>query len=102
MGENVKGKITGTYCRSTGFMDWTRADNWCKSIGMSLATPKEACPGWDGSTGTGKCANLNNVGRGYHWLDSAFGADSAYGVILTAGIIGYNYRYYDAAYALCY
>ena len=48
------------YCLSNSNMNWWSAYTWCQGQGRHLASIYEACPGWDGSQGVGKCVNSNN------------------------------------------
>ena len=66
-GTEIKGKNDHVYCKSNRTMNWWSAGTWCEAQGRHLATMEEMCPdtgeglnnAWDGSTGGGKCANLN-------------------------------------------
>ena len=59
-GDVIIGKINAhKYCRlfnSTQY--WIDEPTVCSKKGRKLASMKELCPGWDGSTGAGKCANM--------------------------------------------
>lgn len=94
-GTEIKGKNGHVYCQSNNYMNWWSAGTWCEAQGRHLATMEEMCPdtgeglnnAWDGSTGSGKCANLNGVGSGYGWSSLASGSSDAFYVELRNGFV---------------
>lgn len=97
-GTEIKGKNGHFYCKSNKTMNWWSAGTWCEAQERHLATMEEMCPdtgsnnAWDGSTGNGKCANLNGVGSGIVWSSLASGSSYAFGVNLSDGDVYLNGR----------
>ena len=108
----IRGKNDHVYCKSNNRMNWWSAGTWCEAQGRHLASMEEMCPdtgeglnnAWDGSTGSGKCANLNGVGSGYGWSSLAYGSDYAFYVGLSSGSVNSNgYRNANRDYtAFCF
>ncbi len=71
-----------TFCISSIGLNWWSAANWCKANGMRLATMYEACPDWDGTTGSGKCGRIFSSESGYFWTATASGSEYAFSVFL--------------------
>lgn len=96
-GTEIKGKNGHVYCKSNKLMNWWSAGTWCEAQGRHLATMEEMCPdtgeglnnAWDGSAGSGKCANLNGVGSDYGWSSLASGSSQAFYVVLRDGAVRY-------------
>ena len=112
-GTEIKGKNGHVYCQSNETMNWWSAGTWCEAQGRHLASMEEMCPdtgkglnnAWDGSTGSGKCANLNGVGSGgFAWSSLAYGSSSAFHVHLKSGDVGLSGRDSDHRYgkAFCF
>lgn len=97
-GTEITGKNGHVYCKSNKTMNWWSAGTWCEAQERHLATMEEMCPdtgsnnAWDGSTGNGKCANLNGVGSGYVWSSLAYGSSNAFNVYLSSGRVNYYNR----------
>ncbi len=98
-GTEITGKNGHVYCRSNNKMNWWSAGAWCEAQGRHLATMEEMCPdtgeglnnAWDGSTGVGKCANLNvGVSGPSVWSSLASGSSKAFNVYLNGNV--YNTR----------
>lgn len=74
------------YCKSKYSMNWWSAGTWCEAQGRHLVSMEELCSdtgeglnnAWDGSTGSGKCANLNGSGSGAGWTSLASGTSNAF------------------------
>lgn len=91
-GTIVTGNNGHEYCKSNDWMTWNDAFTWCEDRGYHLASMEEMCPGWDGETGDGKCANLNGVSSNWYvWSSLAFGTSYAFGVYLADGEVVNNY-----------
>ncbi len=110
-GTEITGKNGHVYCKSNKAMNWWSAGTWCEAQGRHLASMEEMCPdtgeglnnAWDGSTGNGKCANLNGVGSGYGWSSLASGSSNAFDVDLSHGYVNtYSRNYTSLHTALCF
>lgn len=109
-GTEVTGKNGHVYCQSNKYMNWWSAGAWCEAQGRHLATMEEMCPdtgkglnnAWDGSTGTGKCANLIGVGDGYAWSSLASGSSKVFHVLLDNGSVDNNRNRSGSGTAFCF
>ena len=108
-GTEITGKNGHVYCKSNDSMNWWSAATWCEAQRRHLASMEEMCPdtgsnnAWDGSIGSGKCANLNGVGSKYGWSSLASGSSDAFYVILSNGTVGTHVRNTSPdLYAFCY
>ena len=94
-GTEITGKNGHVYCKSNNTMNWWSAATWCEAQGRHLASMEEMCPdtgsnnAWDGSTGSGKCANLNGVGSGEVLSSLAYGNSNFFYLNLSNGSV-YN------------
>lgn len=110
-GTEITGKNGHVYCRSNSSMNWWSAGTWCEAQGRHLASMEEMCSdtgeglnnAWDGSTGSGKCANLNSVGSGDVWSSLASGSSYAFFVYLSNGYVDKTNRDHGSnPYAFCF
>ncbi len=72
-------------------MDWYNASTWCEARGRHLASLEEMCPGWDGETGSDKCANLYDIGAPDSWSSQTFSSSEAYCIRSGNGTVTYEY-----------
>ena len=89
-----------TFCMSGIDLNWWSAANWCKANGMRLATMYEACPDWNGNTGSGNCGRTFSSSGGYCRTATASGSNSVYYVIPSTGYVS-NYYRNESYSALC-
>ncbi len=110
-GTEITGKNGHVYCRSNRSMNWWSAGTWCEAQGRHLASMEEMCPdtgeglnnAWDGSTGSGKCANLNGVGSSGMALSSlASGSSNFFAVNISSGYVDNLSRSGNYGGAFCY
>lgn len=105
-GTEVTGVNGHVYCKSNQTMNVWSGATWCEAQGRHLASMEEMCPdtgeglnnAWDGSTGSGKCANLRNAGG---WICSSTASSTWATFCVTSGQVGSNARK-DTNYAFCY
>ena len=92
------------FCISSIQLNWWSAANWCRANGMHLATMYEACPDWDGTSGSGYPCPISgsSIGSSDHaWTATASGDGYAYFVNPVSGYVSTLSRSYPGAYALC-
>ena len=93
-----------TFCKSNVPMNWWSAAAWCKANSLRLATMYEMCPNWDGSTGVGKCTEIDIGDSAYGdwtWSATASGNEYAFYVDPNSGTVK-NDDYRDRKnYAIC-
>lgn len=78
-GTQITNSAGTTFCKSNVTMNWWSSLVWCKANGMHLASMYELCPTWDGTSGSGKCAELSGEEfSGLVWTATASGDYQAY------------------------
>ena len=100
-GSLITGANGHEYCQSNNTMNWWSAYTWCEAQGRHLASMYELCPTWDGSTGDGKCANINNSFSLWVWTSTPYQENKAFAVFDSGSVENTETRTYTR-YALCY
>ena len=91
------------YCMSINGMTWDDAKTWCEARGRHLASMEEMCPGWDGTTGMFKCANLAGVGSCGVWSSSLdLNSSSVFYVHLNNRTVNTTFQSNTGYAAFCY
>lgn len=101
-GKLVTGNNGHEYCQSNNGMNWWRAYTWCEAQGRHLATMYEICPTWDGTTGDGKCPNVNDSFSTWFWSSTPYQTNTAFFVRRSSSVDNYVTRTETSGNALCY